>query len=84
MRLENIGTIAFPEYLAPLLHDVLREVPAVTIPMHTHLDLISDVLYPHYRNATHCLYKAHHKSPQWPGGITTPVFVKLSAHTSVT
>lgn len=63
MRLENIGTIAFPEYLAPLLDDVLREVPAVTISMHTHLDLISRGLYLHYRNVTHCLYQTHHKSP---------------------
>lgn len=84
MRLENIGRIAFPEHLASLLDDVLREVPAVTVPMHTHLDLVSPGLDLQYRNATHCLYQTHHKSPQGPGGITTPVFIKLSAHMSVT
>lgn len=37
MRLEDVGRIAFPEYLASFLDDVLREVPAITIPVHTHL-----------------------------------------------
>lgn len=37
MCLENIGRIAFPEYLASFLDNILRQVPAVTVPVHTHL-----------------------------------------------
>lgn len=37
MCLEDVGGVAFPEYLAPFLDDILREIPAVTVPVHAHL-----------------------------------------------
>lgn len=37
MCLESIGRVAFPEYLASFLDDILREIPAVAISVHTHL-----------------------------------------------
>lgn len=37
MCLESIGRIAFPEYLASFLNDILGEIPAVAISVHTHL-----------------------------------------------
>lgn len=37
MCLEDVGRIAFPEHLASFLNHILREVPAVTVPVHTHL-----------------------------------------------
>lgn len=44
MCLENVGRVAFPEYLAPFLDDILREIPAVTVPVHTHLRTPSALL----------------------------------------
>lgn len=37
MCLEDVGRIAFPEYLASFLDDILREIPAVAVSVHTHL-----------------------------------------------
>lgn len=44
MCLEDVGRIAFPEYLASFLDDILREVPAVAISVHTHLRTASAVV----------------------------------------
>lgn len=44
MCLESISRIAFPEYLASFLDDILREVPAVAISVHTHLETRSALI----------------------------------------
>lgn len=44
MCLKSIGRIAFPEYLASFLDDILREVPAVAISVHTHLETQSALI----------------------------------------
>jgi hypothetical protein len=35
--LEDVGGIAFPEYLTSFLGDIVWQVPTVTISMHAHL-----------------------------------------------
>lgn len=37
MCLEDVGRVAFPEYLASFLDDILREIPAVAVSVHAHL-----------------------------------------------
>lgn len=37
MSLEDVGRVAFPEYLAPFLDNILGEIPTVTVSVHTHL-----------------------------------------------
>jgi hypothetical protein len=37
MGLEDVGRITFPEHFAPFFDDILREIPTIAVPMHTHL-----------------------------------------------
>lgn len=39
MSLKGIGSIQLPEDLASFLNHILREVPARTVPVHTHLQM---------------------------------------------
>lgn len=65
MCLKDVGRIAFPKYLASFLDNVLREIPAVTVPVHAHLQnpLISRGIHFNYKGETHCLDETHHKAP---------------------
>ena len=41
MGLEGVGRVALPEYLASFFDNILWQVPAGTVPVHTHLRFIS-------------------------------------------
>ena len=60
MCLEDVGTITLPEYFASLLNYILRQIPPITVTMHTHLHgLVSLGLYLYVVDSAYSLDKAH-------------------------
>lgn len=79
MSLEYVCGIAFPKYLAPFFYQILREIPACTITMHTHLSL-SATHHVHIYFATHRLNQPHDKPPYRPRLIASRPSVPVSAY----
>ena len=63
MCLEDVGTIALPEYFSSLLNYILRQIPAITVTVHTHLhSSVSLIFHLWVVDYAYSLDKAHDKT----------------------
>lgn len=78
VRLKRVGGIALPKNFSSFLDDILGQIPASPIPVHTHLCAIISDLPPNIKSLAYRLSQSHHQTPQRPSTVATTTFITVT------